>query len=82
MGADGPQVLYGVGPPRTPPLGVLDQRPALGQAELPGQDDDAEIGWQEGIGVAEGAALAGRHSSEQPVGHPPLERRRAHRPHR
>ena len=32
--------------------------------------------------VAEGAALAGRHLSEQPVGHPPLERRRAHRPHR
>ena len=32
--------------------------------------------------VAEGDALAGLYLSEQPAGHPPLERRRAHRPHR
>ena len=51
----GPQVLDGVGPPGSPSFGVFDQRTAGRQTELPGQDHDAEIGWQEGVRVAEGA---------------------------
>ena len=55
MVTHGPQVLDGVGAPGSPSFGVFDERRTPRQTELSGQDDDAEIGWQEGVGVTEGA---------------------------